>query len=65
MKLNALGRLDLDDETIGIVLRPPIDRPIGSVEVNGRPWTRFDAASATITACPAEVVLRLTARGSH
>jgi hypothetical protein len=44
------------------VLRPPVERPIGSVEVNGRRGGRFDADSATITACPAEVILRLTAR---
>jgi hypothetical protein len=44
----------------GIVLRPPlVDRTIGSVEVNGRRVTRFDAESATIAECPAEVVLRL------
>jgi hypothetical protein len=46
----------------GIVLRPPLGRPIGSVEVNGHTATRFDAESATITACPAEVVLRLVDR---
>jgi hypothetical protein len=28
--------------------------------VDGRHTNRFDAESATITACPAEVVLRLT-----
>jgi hypothetical protein len=54
----------LDVPAGGIVLRPPLDRPIGSVEVNGRRITRFDAESATITACPAEVLLRLTDRAS-
>jgi hypothetical protein len=49
----------LDVPRGGIVLCPPLDRPIGSVAVNGRGVTRFDAESATITACPAEVVLRL------
>ena len=42
----------------GIVLRPPLDGPVGAVEVNGRRTGRFDAESATITECPAEVVLR-------
>jgi hypothetical protein len=42
----------------GIVLRPPLARPLASVEVNGRSVTTFDADSATIAACPAEVVLR-------
>jgi hypothetical protein len=46
----------------GIVLRPPLDRPIASVEVDGRRIPRFDAESATITACPAEVVVRLSGR---
>ncbi len=41
----------------GIVLRPPLARPLGSVEVNGRRVSSFDAESATIAACPAEVVL--------
>jgi hypothetical protein len=52
----------LEIPTGGIVLRPPLDRPIGSVEVNGRRSTHFDAESATIAACPAEVVLRLRDR---
>jgi hypothetical protein len=42
----------------GIVLGPPVARPLVSVEVNGRSVTTFDAESATIAACPAEVVLR-------
>jgi hypothetical protein len=42
----------------GIVLRPPLGRPLAAVEVNGRPVTTFDAGRATITVCPAEVVLR-------
>ena len=42
----------------GIVLRPPFVRPLASVEVNGRSVTTFDADSATIDVCPAEIVLR-------
>jgi hypothetical protein len=42
----------------GVVLRPPLAGPLTSVAVNGRPVTTFDAESATVTACPAEVVLR-------
>jgi len=49
----------LDVPKGGIVLRPPLDSPLASVEVNGRRVTRFDAESATIAVCPAEVVLRL------
>jgi hypothetical protein len=41
----------------GCVLRPPLRRPIGLVEVNGRPVTTFDAESARITASPAEVLV--------
>jgi hypothetical protein len=41
----------------GIVLRPPLARPLASVEVNGRSVTTFDAGSVTIATCPAEVVL--------
>jgi hypothetical protein len=42
----------------GVVLRPPLARPLAAVEVNGRSVSTFDAESATIRACPAEVVLR-------
>ncbi len=41
----------------GIVLRPPLARSLGSVEVNGRRVTSFDAESARITASPAQVML--------
>jgi hypothetical protein len=49
----------LDVPAGGIVLCPPLDRAIASVEVNGRRVTRFDAGNATITECPAEVIIRL------
>jgi hypothetical protein len=42
----------------GIVLRPPLAGPLVSVEVDGRSSATFDADGATITTCPAEVVLR-------
>jgi hypothetical protein len=42
----------------GILLRPLLARRLVSVEVNGRTVTTFDAESATMAACPAEVVLR-------
>jgi len=42
----------------GIVLRPPVERPIARVEVDGRDIATFDGESATVTASPAEVVLR-------
>jgi hypothetical protein len=42
----------------GIVLRPPLPSRLSSVEANGEPVTTFDAASATIHAAPARVVLR-------
>jgi F5/8 type C domain-containing protein len=42
----------------GIELRPPLDRPLVSVEVNGRAVETFDGESATIPESPAEVVLR-------
>jgi len=61
LRLSLSGTLEVP--TGGIVLRPPLGRPIGAVEVNGRRTSRFDAESATITACPAEVVLCPTERG--
>lgn len=39
----------------GIVLRPPLDRPLVRVEVNGSPAAEFDADSVTIRALPATV----------
>jgi hypothetical protein len=49
---------DLEIPAGGIVLRPPLARPIASVEVNGAAIATFDAESATVDACPARVVLR-------
>jgi hypothetical protein len=65
LRLRRAGRSDLavsvqgvDVPPGGIVLRPPMDGPIVAVDVNGRPVTTFDVACATITECPAEVLLR-------
>jgi F5/8 type C domain len=49
---------DLEVPAGGIVLCPPLARPLAGVEVNGRPVDTFDARSATIEVCPARVVLR-------
>jgi hypothetical protein len=42
----------------GIVVRPPLSSPLTSVQVDGERGVTFDAASATIRASPARVVLR-------
>ena len=42
----------------GIVLRPPLPRPLASVEADGTPLASFDAASATLRALPSRVTLR-------
>ena len=39
----------------GIVVRPPLARPLASVELDGAPIPDFDARSATIRRCPASV----------
>ena len=41
----------------GIVLRPPLPRPLVRVEIDGRPCDAFDANSVTTRACPADVVM--------
>ena len=42
----------------GIVLRPPLPRPLRGVEIDGRPVTTFDASGVQIEATQARVVLR-------
>ena len=42
----------------GLVLRPPLPRPLAQVEIDGRPSTAFDADGVVVSACPADVVLR-------
>jgi hypothetical protein len=49
---------DLEVPPGGIVLRPPLARPIARVEVNGASVETFDEDSATIDVCPARVVIR-------
>ena len=42
----------------GIVICPPLPRPLAAVEVDGRPIAAFDAESATLRESPAHVVMR-------
>lgn len=42
----------------GLILAPPLPRPLRAVDVNGKRATSFDAASATLRCCPAAVELR-------
>jgi hypothetical protein len=55
-------RLFLDgDLTVppgGIVVQPPLPRPILAVEIDGREWADFDAMSVRILSVPADVVVR-------
>jgi hypothetical protein len=42
----------------GIIVEPPLPRPLAGVEVDGSRIASFDARSATIHQCPASVVMR-------
>ena len=42
----------------GIVIQPPLRRPLLAVEVDGRPIVDFDSESATLRTSPAHVVMR-------
>ena len=42
----------------GIVIRPPLPRPLVAVELDGRPMADFDAERATLREAPAHVVMR-------
>jgi hypothetical protein len=42
----------------GIVLKPPLPRPIVQVEVNGKKIGTFNAESVTINQFPAAVVMK-------
>jgi len=42
----------------GIVIQPPLRRPLVAVELDGRPIAGFDSASATLRTSPAHVVMR-------
>lgn len=43
----------------GLVLRPPLARPLASVEVDGAPVADFDADAVKLRQVPARVVMRL------
>jgi hypothetical protein len=49
---------DLRPPPGGIVLRPPLRRPLRGVEVDGGPFGGFDAGGATLERSPARVLLR-------
>jgi hypothetical protein len=42
----------------GIVVRPPLPRPLAGVDVDGAAVSDFDAGGVTLRQCPARVVLR-------
>jgi len=42
----------------GIIIKPPLPRPIRHVEMNGRVLETFDADSFTCRDCPAEALAR-------
>jgi hypothetical protein len=46
----------------GIVLQPPLSRPLASAELDGGGPLAHDARSATLRCCPARVVLRFPLR---
>ncbi len=49
---------DLGAPPVTIIVKPPLPGPLAYVEVDGRPITTFDAEGASVTQCPAEVVMR-------
>jgi hypothetical protein len=42
----------------GVVLRPPLPRPLQRVDVDGAPWSAFRADAVTLPGGPASVVMR-------
>jgi hypothetical protein len=64
LRLKGKGtlRLKLEGNLVlppgGIVVNPPLPRPIRQVEVNGRALTEFTTDTFTCRECPAEVVVR-------
>jgi hypothetical protein len=42
----------------GIVVRPPLPRPLARVEVDGAFVPDFDAGTVTLRQCPASVVMK-------
>jgi hypothetical protein len=63
LRFQVSGALDVPAG--GIVLRPPLDREIASVEVNGRRVARIDRDGVTIAECPADVRLHLKPSSAH
>jgi hypothetical protein len=55
LRLSLSGDLALPSG--GIVVHPPLPRPLVQVEVNGRQIETFDAESVTCDVCPAEIVM--------
>ena len=49
---------DLTLPSAGIVVQPPLPRPILRVEIDGREWEDFDAESLRILSIPADVMVR-------
>ena len=64
LRLKGKGtlRLKLEGNLVlppgGIVVKPPLPRPIRQVEVNGRALTEFTTDTFTCRECPAEAVVR-------
>jgi hypothetical protein len=56
LRLNLEG--DLDMPAGGIVVMPPLPRPIRQVTINGRAVSNFKPNSFTCRECPAEAVIR-------
>jgi hypothetical protein len=56
LRLALKGNLNMPPG--GIVVAPPLPRPIRTVEVNGRASTEFTPETFTCRECPAEVVVR-------
>jgi hypothetical protein len=55
LRLTLKGKLNVPRG--GIVLTPPLPRPIRQVKVNGRTWTEFTPEAVTCRECPAEAVV--------
>jgi hypothetical protein len=49
---------DLDVPRGGIVVKPPLPRPIRQIEINGRALEDFESQSFTCRECPAEIMVR-------
>ncbi len=49
----------LAEPAVTIIARPPLERPLTRVEVNGKAVDTFDASSVTISECPAEIRMKM------